>query len=90
MFGGTEDENVFNGKILAVISALSAVGVVAVLAVILVTGGYFNGGNNAPPVSDSGGNSTNTPANQDANVILPSQMISLEDATRLLGVDVEN
>ena len=51
-----------------------------------------NSDNNDTPASDSGGNgnNTNATANKDANGhIKPSELISLEDATRLLGEDAK-
>jgi hypothetical protein len=70
-------------KIMAIISTLATVGVVAVLAVILVTGGYFNGGN-----SGGGENGTNSTTDETEDVIMPSKIITLEDAERILGIDM--
>ena len=47
-----------------------------------------NSGNSSSSETDSR-NDTNDTASQDADVILPSQLITLEDASRLLGEDVE-
>ena len=50
---------------------------------------------NAPPASNNSGGNTNvgdnanTPAQQDAKIIKASEIITLEDAARILGTDVE-
>ena len=60
-----------------------AIALVLILALSLLTACGDNGGGNS-----DGGNGTNSPTGEAKDVIMPSKIITLEDAERILGIDM--